>query len=339
MNVEGRRLVLVLVVSLLISGIGCNSGNDQSAPENPESPQYTIPTVVKLIGVQWFNRMEVGIQRFAEETGHNTFIVGPPRSDAALQVQILEDLIAQDVDAISVVPFSPETLEPVLQRAMAEGIVIITHEASNQKNFNYDLEAFDNAEYGAHLMDSLAECMGEEGEYAVFVGSLTSRTHNEWIDAAVARQLEAYPNMRLAGSKNESYDNQQNAYAKTGELFRKYPKLEGFLGSASTDVAGIGLAVEERGLEERTCVFGTSLPSVSSQYLTTGAVDMISFWDPADAGYVMNLLALRTLRGETVETGDDLGVRGYQNVSWRDSVVYGQAWVDVTRDNLGDYDF
>ena len=338
MNPEGRLLLLV-IAALLIVGAGCGSGSDQIQPEDPQSLRYTIPTVVKLIGVQWFNRMEVGIERFAEKTGHNTFILGPPRSDAALQVQILEDLIAQDVDAISVVPFSPETLEPVLQRAMAEGIVIITHEASNQKNFNYDLEAFDNADYGAHLMDSLAECMGAEGEYAVFVGSLTSRTHNEWVDAAIARQLEAYPNMQLVGSKNESYDNQQNAYAKTGELFRTYPELKGFLGSASTDVAGVGLAVEERGLEDRTCVFGTSLPSVSSQYLETGAVDMISFWDPADAGYVMNLLALRTLEGEAVETGDDLGVPGYQDVLVRDSVVYGQAWVDVTRDNVGDYDF
>jgi simple sugar transport system substrate-binding protein len=145
MNPEGR-LLLQVMAALLIVGAGCGSGNDQSEFEDPQSPRYTIPTVVKLIGVQWFNRMEVGIQRFAEETGHNTFILGPPRSDAALQVQILEDLIAQDVDAISVVPFSPETLEPVLQRAMEEGIVIITHEASNQKNFNYDLEAFDTAD-------------------------------------------------------------------------------------------------------------------------------------------------------------------------------------------------
>lgn len=337
MRSEGRLLLLV-IAALLMAEAGCSRGNHQSALEDSQ-PRYTIPTVVKLIGVQWFNRMEVGIRRFAEETGHNTFILGPPRSDAALQVQILEDLIAQDVDAISVVPFSPETLEPVLQRAMGEGIVIITHEASNQKNFNYDLEAFDNADYGAHLMDSLAECMGEEGEYAVFVGSLTSRTHNEWVDAAIARQLEAYPSMRLVGSKNESYDNQQNAYAKTGELFRTYPELQGFLGSASTDVAGIGLAVEERGLEERTCVFGTSLPSVSGQYLETGAIDMISFWDPADAGYAMNLLALKTLRGESVSNGDDLGVRGYRDVLVRDSIVYGQAWVDVTRENVGDYDF
>jgi simple sugar transport system substrate-binding protein len=60
--------------------------------------------------------------------------------------------------------------------------------------------------------------------------------------------------------QNETYDDQQRAHAKTQELLRKYPNLKGFKGSASTDVAGIGLAIEERGLQNKTCVVGTSLP-------------------------------------------------------------------------------
>ncbi|MBN1507388.1 MAG: hypothetical protein JW955_11110 [Sedimentisphaerales bacterium] len=55
------------------------------------------------------------------------------------------------------------------------------------------IEAFDNAAYGAHLMDPLARCMGRQGEYAVFVGRLTSKSHNDWIDAAIARQKRDYP--------------------------------------------------------------------------------------------------------------------------------------------------
>ena len=33
-------------------------------------------------------------------------------------------------------------------------------------------------------MDRLAEAMNYEGEFATFVGSLTSKSHNEWIDGA-----------------------------------------------------------------------------------------------------------------------------------------------------------
>jgi simple sugar transport system substrate-binding protein len=332
-----RKKILTLATALALAGTLLLL--PQAALAQDGGQEYTIPTVVKLVGVAWFNRMEEGIERFSEDTGHTTFLQGPPQADAALQVQIIEDLIAQNVDAITVVPFSPESLEPVLKRAMDRGIVVVSHEASNQQNVHYDVEAFSNADYGARIMDALAECMNEEGQYAVFVGSLTSKTHNEWVDAAIARQKEAYPNMELVGSKNESNDDQQVAYTKAQELLRAYPNIKGFQGSASTDTAGIGLAVEQRGLEDRTCVMGTSLPSVSGQYLETGAVDRIFFWDPADAGYAMDVVAVRVLNGEEIQEGDDLGVPGYENVTLDGKVVYGQAWVEVTADNMDQYPF
>jgi simple sugar transport system substrate-binding protein len=46
-------------------------------------------------------------------------------------------------------------------------------------------------------MDELAKAMGEEGEYVCMVGFLTTASHNEWADAAIARQKEKYPNMKL----------------------------------------------------------------------------------------------------------------------------------------------
>lgn len=300
---------------------------------------YTIPTVVKISGIQWFNRMEEGIERFAEETGHNAYQVGPAQADAQLQVQLIEDMIAQGADAITVVPFAPEAVEPVLKRAMEQDIVVITHEAADIENADYDIEAFSNAAYGEQIMQKLAECMGEEGEYAVFVGSLTSKSHNEWVDAAIAYQEENYPDMTLVGDKNETFDDQQQAYAKTQELLRAYPDVKGFQGSASTDVAGVGLAVEERGMEDATCVMGTSLPSIASQYLETGAVDRIFFWDPALAGYAMNELAVRLLDGEEVADGLDLGIEGYSDLSLEGKVFYGQAWVEVTAENMSEYSF
>ncbi len=300
---------------------------------------YNIPTIVKIAGIQWFNRMDTGVKKFAKDTGNNSYEVGPPKADAQLQVQLVEDMIAKKVDAITVVPFSPEALEPVLAKARAGGIKVVAHEASNIQNADYDLEAFENAAYGKHQMDLLADCMHGEGQYAVFVGSLESKTHNEWVDAAIAEQKAKYPKMELVGGKNETYDDQQKAYAKTQELLRKYPNLKGFKGSASTDVAGVGLAIEERGLQNKTCVVGTSLPSLAGPYLKSGAVKAINFWDPADAGYLMQKIAVMLLKGEKVTDGMDLGIKGYDHVKLDGKVVYGQAWVDVTKDNMDQYPF
>ena len=298
-----------------------------------------IATVVKIAGIQWFDRMQEGVDEYAAETGMNAFQVGPAQADPQQQAALIEDMIAQGVDALAVVPMSPEALEPVLKRAMDAGIAVVTHEAASQQNTAYDIEAFRNEDFGANLMDRMAACMEEEGEYAVFVGSLTSQTHNQWVDGAIARQEEAYPNMTLVGDKNETFDDQQQAYAKAQEVLRAYPDVKGMQGSASTDVAGIGLAIEERGLEDATCVFGTSLPSIAGQYMETGAVDGIGFWDPKIAGQVMNKVAMMVIDGEEVTDGMDLGFEGYDAITLDGKVIYGQAFVDVDAQNMADYPF
>jgi simple sugar transport system substrate-binding protein len=296
-------------------------------------------TVVKIAGIQWFNRMEEGVKKYAADTGNNAFQVGPAQADPQQQVALIEDMIAQGVNSIAVVPMSPEALEPVLKRAQDAGIVVISHEAASQQNVSYDIEAFKNEDFGANLMEQLATCMGGEGEYAVFVGSLTSQTHNQWVDGAIAYQKEKYPKMTLVGDKNETFDDQQKAYEKAQEVLRAFPNIKGMQGSASTDVAGIGLAIEERGLAEQTCVFGTSLPSIAGQYLETGAVDGIGFWDPSVAGYAMNKLATMVMNGEAVTDGMDLGLPGYEKVKLDGKVIYGQAWVNVNKANMADYPF
>ena len=301
--------------------------------------EKSIATVVKIAGIQWFNRMEEGVEKYAEDTGTNAFQVGPAQADPQQQASLIEDMIAQKVNALAVVPMSPEALEPVLKRAMDQGIVVITHEAASQQNVNYDIEAFRNEDFGANLMEQLATCMGGEGEYAVFVGSLTSQTHNQWVDGAIAHQEANYPDMKLVGDRNETFDDSQNAYQKAQEVLRAFPNVKGMQGSASTDVAGIGLAIEERGMEDATCVFGTSLPSIAGQYLETGAVDGIGFWDPSLAGYAMNEVATMVMDGKEVTDGMDLGLEGYEKISLEDKVIYGQAWVNVDKGNMADYPF
>ena len=71
---------------------------------------------------------------------------------------------------------------------MNDGIIVISHEAETLKNVHYDLEAFDNTAYGAHMMDVLAAEMGEEGDYTIMVGALTMVSHMQWANGAVARQ-------------------------------------------------------------------------------------------------------------------------------------------------------
>ncbi len=327
-----KKLIgLVLVMAMLLSVFAVASAEEKT---------YRIANLVKQIGSAWYQRQQLGLDAINEEYSNvDAFMVGPETADAALQVQMMEDLIAQGVDAIVVVPISVETLEPVCQKARDAGIVVISHEAAGMSGVDFDVEAFDNAAYGAYMMDNLAAAMGEEGQYATFVGYLTSKSHIEWMDAAVARQQEAYPNMELVADKIEDHDDTTTGYDKAVELIKTYPDLKGILGGSMSGTQGLGLAIDEMGVADKIAATGTCIPSVCAEYLESGALNCSSFWDPAGAGYATNKVALLALSGEGVTDGMDLGYSGYNAISLVDNVVYGADLITATADNMADYPF
>jgi simple sugar transport system substrate-binding protein len=306
--------------------------------------KLTITTIVKITGINWFNRMEEGVKQYASESGNDATQTGPAQADAAQQLKVIQDTLARNPDAIAVVPFDPATLEPVFKEALDRGIKVITHEADSQVNTLYDIEAFDNVAFGGQLNQRLADCMGGEGKWTVFVGSLGSKTHNQWADGGIENAAANNAGMELVDAKQETFDDADKAYEKAKEILAKYPDIKGFQGSASTDVAGIGRAIEEAGLQDTVCVYGTSLPSIAGKFIETGAVDGIGFWDPKDAGMVMNKVAEMVIAGTEITEGMDLGVPGYNAVkvvpgAGAGKVIYGEAYVFVDAANLADYPF
>ncbi len=307
--------------------------------------KWQIATVVKVDGIAWFDRMRAGVEQFARDTGHDAWMVGPSQADAAAQVQLVENLIGQGVDAICIVPFSVEAVEPVLKKARDRGIVVVAHEASNLVNADYIIEAFDNRAYGAKLMEELGRLTGGKGKYVATVGSLTSQSHNEWIDGAVAYQKEHFPNMQEAVRRVESYDDAEVAYNKLKEVLTAHPDLRGIVGAPMPASAGAGRLIAERGLKGRVEFAGTGLVSVAGQYLRDGDIQYIQFWDPAVAGYAMSVLAAMQLRGQKaqIKPGLDLGLEGYHSLlapdPARPGLLYGAGWVGVTKDNMAQYNF
>ena len=286
---------------------------------------YTIANTPKCIGISWWDRMEVGNKRYAEASGNEVYQSGPT-GDADTAVQI------------SVIPSDPSAVETTLAKARDNGIVVISHEAEGLENVDYDMEAFVNQEYGAHMMDLLAEEMGGKGGYVIMMGTLTAASHQQWTEGAIKRQEEKYPDMYQVCDPVEG-SSQEAAYSAAKEVIATYPEIGGFIGCDTNDPPGIAMAVEEAGKAGDIAVTGTCLVSQAKDYLNSGTIKTFTFWDPADAGEAMCSLAEMVLKGETIEDGVDLGVTGYENCTVKDNTVFGAAWVDVTTDNMSDYDF
>ena len=306
---------------------------------------WEIVVVPKDASNPWFVRMNTGVEEYAAAHPEDTiYQKGTAEIDATLQAQLIDDLVAQGVDAICVVPVDIKSIEPSLKAAREAGIVVIAHEGAALENVDYDIEAFNNELYGAFIMDNLAAAMGEEGLYTTMVADLTNGSHNEWADGGVKRATEAYPNMTLleADPRVESHDNGDTAYNVAKELFKKYPDLKGIMGTSSFDAPGVARAIEELGLSGKVFTAGTGMPGDNAELLKSGAVQYLTLWDPALAGQAMVALAQKILAGEEIAAPLDLGVEGYTALQFKegsDTVFEGQGWITITAENVDSFGF
>ena len=193
-------------------------------------------------------------------------------------------------------------------------------------------------------MDNLAEAMGGEGVYTTMVADLTNGSHNEWADAAVAYQKEAYPNMTLleAQPRVESHDNGDTAYNVAKECIKAYPELKGIMGTSSFDAPGVARAIDELGLINQFFTTGTGMPADNAALLKSGTIKSLTLWDPAIAGQAMISLAVKVLNGETISGPVDLGVDGYTAMEFRPdstTVLEGQGWITIDAENVDSFGF
>lgn len=322
------------------------SAEESAASDSPEvaevkdNSEYTIVMVAKHEGISWFDDMRIGVDEFAQTTGVNAYQIAPEGGDPAKQVQMVEDLIAQGVDAICVVPNDTKSMSPVLQKARDAGIVVIGHEAPDiLDSVDYDLEAFPNEEQGIRFGENLAKAMNGEGKYASFVGMLTMTPHMIWWENAVKYCEENYPDMEcITPEPLEDKNDNKLAYDKALEILKANPDLKGFTDSAASG-AGIAQMLQDK---QRTdiAVVSTAVPSMSGAYIKDGYMYAGLCWRPADAGYVSCEIALKLLKGESIEEGMDFSRDGYQDIRLMDgNMLVGDAPLVLTPENIDQYTF
>jgi simple sugar transport system substrate-binding protein len=291
-----------------------------------------VGIVVKIGGIPWFNAMEAGIKERSQALGVDAFMIGPTSADPALQVRAIEDLIAQGVKVIGVVPNDSKVLEPVLTKAKDAGIIVITHESPGQKGADWNFELASASGFGEAHAELLAQKAGGKGKYAVFVGSLTVPLHNAWADAAVAYLKEKYPEMELVGERYGVAEDVDKSRSTALDLIAANPDLKGFLAFGSQGPIGAGRAVEERRKTGEIFVLGPFSPGQGRKLIKDDAISGGFMWNPKQAGEVFVTLADKLMKGEEIKAGDEIEGLGKINPTGNDIIV--DQLVTINKDTV-----
>jgi len=327
----------------------------ETGPTGKSSANFEIIYITRLAGVAWFEILRTGLEQCARDYGFKATVTGPAKIDAASQVKLVEDAIADTgIDAIAVSPIDDAQIDQVLARAISSKKLTFGHEGTGLKNITYDIEAVSEQAFGEYIMNSAIKYTGGSGSYICSVGFLNSISQNRWADAEISFQQENAPDLKnvLGYSRGtdrfEDTEDKKAAYNKILEFIKAYPGLNLIVGNSMTTGIAAGQVIEKKGLAGKLFFVGTGLPVTIGSYIRKGVVQEGIFWDPYLVGYTVGYIALNVWLENPIEQGDAVlrpdgtKIQGYESLEITANksggkIISGKGQVSITKDNIEEW--
>lgn len=335
MNLKYMRCVsLIMVVMLLLAG--CNTTGIIS---KDSTDTIRIAMIPKKIGISYFDKCAEGAKVIADKYGMELIYKGPTTADAASQVNIVQDMIYYNVDIIAIAPIDPQAVKPILQKAQEKGIIVVTFDAdSAEESRDVFVSQVSAEQLGKHIMDNMANLIGDSGKYAIITASMTADNQNEWIEWMMKYNEELYKDLKLLTIIPTDED-QQKAYANTHNLIQAYPELDGLIAMSTVAGPAAARAVETLGMSGDIQLYVLSLPNDIREYINSGSVQVATLWDPYELGGLTVEIAHKLLNGETIIDNEKIGGFGPIIFDEENSIVIMGEPLDFDKSNIDEYDF
>jgi ribose transport system substrate-binding protein len=206
LSVKRFVIPLIVCVLLVLGAAACDSDDDDSGGGDASGEQAGSPAggtqggTVKIAfsapGADhgWMAAITENARDEAERLGDVDLIASEGVTESAAQADQIETLIAQDPDALVVLPFEGEALTPVAQKAMEEGIPVVNvdREFTDQAAFR-TLITGDNygigLQAGNYFADEL-ECRGNVVEIQGIAGISVTEQRSQGFRDAIRRRCQ-----------------------------------------------------------------------------------------------------------------------------------------------------
>lgn len=250
-----RLLTLMILTALIFNIVACSSSDsgtktdsekqeavskevadeseDTDVNESGSSDEEKTYAMVFPIVHPFFEPIGVMAEEYGHEKSWNIITNAPDKSDAQLQIQILENLIAMNVDGIAVGPTDPDALVPVIDQAIDKGIPVICFETDAPDSNKLAYIGTDNYNAGRHMGAVIGEKLNGEGDILILTGLPTQMSLNERIRGIEEYLAEKYPNINVVDTQPSEGD-PQKAVTLTENMILSHPDFKAIIGIDAT---------------------------------------------------------------------------------------------------------
>lgn len=191
------------------------------------------------LGVSWRVQMleEVNYAVTQRQDLIDNFIVISADYDVARQISDIEDLITKKVDAILISAISTTALIPVVDKAMEEGIIVVSFDDIVETDNITANVIGDNFEFGRAQAEWLVNKLSGEGEIITFNGTAGTTCDVERREGAFSI-FNQYPNLKIVHEVWADWDFAQ-AKRTMESLLASYPEIDGIWSQGGAMSEGI----------------------------------------------------------------------------------------------------
>jgi ribose transport system substrate-binding protein len=256
----------LVVMAWLLAGCG----------RRAEKPRVAL--VMKSLANEFFQTMENGAREHqrAHASDYDLIANGTKDElDVGRQVDLVEQMIAERVDAIVIAPADSKALAPVCKRALDAGIIVINIDnrldagVLAEKNVRIPFVGPDNRKGAKQVGDYLGARLKSGDQVAIIEGVPTAFN-------AIQRKLGFEDAMNEAGARIVSSQSGNWETAKANQvaaaMITEYPGLKAILCANDSMALGAVAALKESGRADQIHVVGFDNISAIRQLVESGKV-------------------------------------------------------------------
>lgn len=330
-------LLCVAMVSTLLAGCGSKdeaaqepapteeTQTEEPAEETAEEPAEetgeteaasvegkVFAILVKSAGNPYNEKESSGFQEVIEAAGATCIIKAPESATAEAQITMINELVAQRVDAIAIAGNDVDALQPALAQAMDAGIKVLSLDSAVNKDSRLvHVNQAGTQLIGTTLVDAISDIVGADGgQFAILSATSQATNQNSWIDA-MNKELESDSrNLELVKIAYGD-DEFQKSVDETEALIKNYPDLKLICAPTTVGIMAAAKVIKDRGLTDTLKLTGLGLPSEMADYIgEDNACPYMYLWNPVDIGALAAYTAIALVNeditgaaGETFTAG------------------------------------
>ncbi len=221
---RNRKLFLALaLVALIIATFASGSSHPTKA-----AAKYTIGISNGFVGSEWRTQMlqnlDDAAKAYKDQGIDVTLVVESKDVDVQGQIQQIQNLINRKVNAIIVNPNDIKALNPILEDAVDQGIVVISIDQEISAKGVYNV-VIDQTEWARISARWLAEALGGKGD-VVLIEGFVGHPANEARMAGVKEVFDKYPGIKIVGRDSGKWD-QATGQKVMSDFLASIPNIDG----------------------------------------------------------------------------------------------------------------